>query len=44
MNSAAEVRSAMADARNTHRKDVLVRVSRQGQHLFVTLDVSNAAG
>ncbi|MBS0332799.1 MAG: Do family serine endopeptidase [Proteobacteria bacterium] len=45
VNSAADVRAAVADARHAHRKDVLLRLSRRGQHLFLPLAVpDDAAG
>jgi serine protease Do len=44
VNSAADVTAAVADARGDRRKEVLVRVSRGGQHLFVPLEVPTGTG
>ncbi|MFI4963755.1 MAG: Do family serine endopeptidase [Caulobacterales bacterium] len=43
-NNAAEVSQAVAEARAAHRKEVLVRIARGGQHLFLPLDVPSAHG
>ncbi len=44
VNSAADVHAAVADAHNAHHKEILLRMSRGGQHLFVPLPMPGANG
>jgi serine protease Do len=44
VNSATDIGAAVADARLTKRKAVLVRLSRGGQHLFVPLEIPVGKG
>jgi serine protease Do len=44
INSAADVSQAIAEARAGHRPEVLLRLSRQGRHLFVPVEVPDAKG
>ncbi|HZZ30439.1 MAG TPA: trypsin-like peptidase domain-containing protein [Phenylobacterium sp.] len=44
INSAADISHAITDARGGHHDEILVRLSRRGQHLFVPLEVPSAKG
>ena len=44
INSAADVTQAITEARGGHHDEILVRLSRHGQHLFVPVEVPSAKG
>ena len=44
INSAADVSQAIADARAGNRPEILLRLSRQGRHLFVPVEVPASKG
>jgi serine protease Do len=43
-NSAADVAGALAEARRGHHKEILLKVARGGQHVFLPVDLPAASG
>jgi serine protease Do len=44
INSAADMSQAIAEARTGHHDEILMRLSRNGQHLFLPVEVPSAHG
>jgi serine protease Do len=44
VNSAADISKAITEARENHRKDLFVALSRQGRHLFLPVEVPSQSG